>query len=365
MSWVGVARALGLCFAISTLAVSCAKSTQAPADTTAPVCTTTGDYVERGEASNHEFAAGAAEASGLTFGAGHSPVTIGGCVGSNQSTPVEADGDFFSFAVDSAVRLRVELTWPEAIATQHTVGVLGRDGSGNNTIAVWWAVGNTGFVSTRPVTLSPGAYRIHVSSANPAPRDPFAYQLRLLEDNQICNPGGVTVVHTEADESGVGHRANDIAFVTWPSFVHVDSTEGLDTAETTGIVLASAETTKFAGSAGSVVPLQDASGVASDYLDSDVFAFTTGPSIEAVSVLLEFSPQGGPPDVDMDVIAFEGLDLGRISGIGAALAVDSDETWISVRPSTDYWIWVGTRDERELGGSTNLPLSYTVTLCGI
>jgi hypothetical protein len=87
--------------------------------------------------------------------------------------------------------------------------------------------------------------------------------------------------------------------------------------------------------------------------------FTTGPDTHEVRVLLEYAAA----DVNLDVFVFA-ADSGKLVGTGVEVAGSPERAAIAVEPGKTYWLWIGARDERSIGGDKALPASYRATLCG-
>lgn len=301
-------------------------------------------YVEPSGSSSDPFLGGTAASTGIALGPSDS-VTIAGSIASGGTNPAWADSDGYAFTVSAATTVQAELLFPKT-GTVWSLAIHRAD----RTLVAWWGMATEGRALTQPKTLAPGAYFVHVAAAAPAPAAPVPYTVRLRSgDLGDCAAGAVTTyVETEATV-----RANDTVSVDWFAYPRLAATAATDAPEVTGITLSAGATAVVEGTSGATTPASDT------YLDRDAYAFTAGPDTHEVRVLLEYAAA----DVNLDVFVLE-AEAGKLVGTGVEVGDSPERAAIPVEPGKTYWLWIGARDERSIGGDKTLPARYRATLCG-
>ncbi|MBI5481035.1 MAG: hypothetical protein HY906_19410 [Deltaproteobacteria bacterium] len=303
---------------------------------------------EGGGAGNDPYLGGTPEATGLAIGPGGG-FTLEGTIATDRANEVWADSDGFRFTVSATTTLRAELSYAPAAGVLWQVAIL----RVNRSLVAWWSIGNQGAASTRPVTLGPGDYVIHVAAGLPAPSTPQPYRVRVQSGDWACAVAGGAADYAEADEAAAGHRANDVAAVRWVGFPQISPAGGASAAEATGLTLGAGQTRALEGLAASVTSAGDG------YLDRDAYEVTAGADAREIHVRVDHTGQ----DVNLNVFIFAAGDTGKLLGTATDMGATSNEVVVPVTAGAKYWIWVGTRDERSYGLDTSLPLTYRVTAC--
>lgn len=304
-------------------------------------CQASGDYVESDEIGNATLP----EPTGLSIGPGGASSTIGGCVATDQSIDNAADLDLYEFTVTETTNVRVDLTWSEDTTPMHWLVIY----DDTDTEVAWWTPGNTGAVSSRPTSLLAGTYWIYLHVNPPAPETAYAYQLAIAEEAAPCAQSAADPDYTEADESGAGHRANDMAEIVWTEPVTITATAADDAPEATGLTLAAGSDYRVLGTSANVGASSD------DYLDHDTFAVTTGDSTTRLHVRLDW--QSNP--TDMDFMVFRADDVGAVVAGGVTYERQLEYAVVSVEPNATYWVWVAVSAD----ASAQVPRDYALTIC--
>lgn len=301
-------------------------------------------YVEPSGSSSDPFLGGTAASTGITLGPSDT-VTIAGSIASGGGNPSWADSDAYAFIVSTATAVQAELLFAPT-GSVWSVSIHRADRS----IVAWWGMTTEGRALTQPKTLAPGAYFVHVAAAPPAPAAPAPYKVRLRSGDLGDCAAGTTATYVETEATV---RANDMVSVDWFSYPRLAATAATDAPEATGVTLSAGASAVIEGSSGATTPVGDT------YLDRDAFSFTTGPDTHEVRVLLEYTAA----DVNLDVFVFA-ADAGKLVGTGIEVGGSPERAAIAVEPNKTYWLWIGARDERAIGGDKALPAPYRATLCG-
>lgn len=313
-----------------------------PGEPPAP-CQAEGDFIESADFANDVIGGGAAEASGLTIGAGGAPLVIGGCV-RNIATPWGADTDGYRFTVTSALTAQIAVIWSTPTVPVHWVRLLDVGGSPLS----GWGFAATGEAILPASPLPAGSYQVVVEVDNPAPPEPYVYQIVIREAVASCDAVPAAPSYVEADESATGHRSNDVVALTWTPMLFAEDSACLDAAEPTGVMVAPGASLVLAGQAGYVLSDGD------NYMDRDAYLVKAGPATTEIDLRLDWTG-----DPDLDLVVFDADDLGAIRGGGITTGA-SEAASIRVTPGSSLWVWIGTYDD----GPTDLPASYAITICG-
>ncbi|MCP3978886.1 MAG: choice-of-anchor D domain-containing protein [bacterium] len=156
--------------------------------------------------------------------------------------------------------------------------------------------------------------------------------------------------YIESDESGAGHRANDVFVVFFTGFIL--PTPVADSPEATGLVATLGSTLHIRGNTADIGSDQDF------YLDRDSYSITTGPGVERLKIRLNW-PDG---DVDMDLMLVkpDGTEPEFLDFVDTR---EDEFGTLVVEPETEYIVWAATWDDRAIGGDTDLPLDYDISIC--
>ncbi len=280
------------------------------------------------------------EATGLTLGPG-GEVTIAGTIDGARADETRAASAMFVVTVAQAALVRAELTWTGGATSDHAVAILAPDFSP----VAWPAIGNTGRVISRPVSLAPGDYVIHVGAALPAPPATESFLVTVTTRGvAACEAKAGPPDHAQAPNAAPGVSA---ASVTWPAYPALAPAGG--SAEDTAIDLASDGDASIAGAMAAI-------GFADDYRDRATFHFT---ATTAKEVIVRADPD---PDAnaDLDLFLVDAGDLSRLRASGVALDTGAEIAVAPVEPGRSYWLWVGSHDQFPDTQSA----AYRVTLCG-
>lgn len=284
-----------------------------------------------------------AEPTGLARGVG--PVRICGAVDVGHPGGVFLDVDTYEIAVTVAGPAVVRLTAPGAGALTR-FDLIVRNETGR--LAVGRVFGGLG-VAVLP--LSAGSHVIAVEAQGPA-QTPIPYQIEIVDDEPTARcpiDSGPMIDYREADESGAGHRANDVVAVrTTPAILTNLTALATDAPEMTSLAVSAGGRKNITGLSADVVPADD------PYHDRDTFAVYTGQSTN----LLEVRAAWPGTAADLDVFLFEAEHAD--DPIGRPIQLFTGELQVTaVKPSTLYWIWVGGSAR-----SSQLPASYVLSICG-
>lgn len=301
-------------------------------------------YVEDQGNRSDPFLGGTAASTGIILGPRDS-ASITGAIASGSGNSAWADSDGYSFTVRTAATVQAELLFPPT-GSVWSLALHRADRS----LVAWWGMSTEGRALTSPMPLVPGEYFVHVAAAPAALTAPIPYTVHLRSgDLDNCSAGSpATYVETEATE-----RPNGTVSVGWLAFPRIAAIAAPDVPEVTGLTVS-------AGSAFVIEGLSTATATTSDsYLDRDTYVFTTGPDTNEVRILLEYAAT----DVNLDVFVFAS-EAGRLVGTGIETGDSPERAAIPVEPGKTYWMWIGARDERSIGGDKTLPARYRATVCG-
>ena len=158
-------------------------------------------------------------------------------------------------------------------------------------------------------------------------------------------------VLNERDESGAGHRGNDmIEGREPPPIVETQATANpSDAPEATGQAVTAGGRFTVAGLSAGVASDGD------DYRDRDTFSFYTGATTNQLDIRTTWT--GGI--ADLDVLVFEAGKAGEPMGNPAAAVIGEEIVITAVEPSKPYWLWVGGSTR-----SSQLPVTYVIHVCG-
>ena len=269
------------------------------------------------------------EASGQTL---QSSLVYCGQVDRGHVKNMLVDSDAYTFSVGSDTTIGAELvgTGLEAF-TRVEFDLVDRFGD---------AITTSAFVGAHAVvaaTLPAGTYGIAIRAFGTEPATPIAYKATVGFRAACSVTGPPAYTESAAD--------NDVIEVRHASDPRRALTAAADVPEPTAISLAASA--KLGGTSG-------ADDATDDYRDRDTFAFTTGASVDTLTVRLDWSA----PNVDLDFLLFPESSTDELGG-GTRIATSAPEvTTFAVAPSTTYWLWIGAHDS-----SAGLPAAYDVTLC--
>jgi hypothetical protein len=196
--------------------------------------------------------------------------------------------------------------------------------------------------------LPAGTYDVVVAVHNPtALAAAFAYKVELAPDAPTRCPAVTTAAsYTEAaDGTGAGNDVVAVAFGSAPPYKLTASTT--DAAEPTGLTIGGVTPLRITGSSANV-------DAADDYMDRDTFLIQTGPNTNELTLRLDWAAAAN----DLDFVVFP-ADHVEATGDGLLSEPREEYSVIPVKPSSSYWIWVGSHD-----GSTALPATYDLSICG-
>ena len=217
----------------------------------------------------------------------------------------------------------------------------------DRSLVAFWGMSATQEVWTHPVEVPAGEYFVHVAAEPPAPAAPIPYTLHVRAGgDEPC----ASSARPDYVEREVGAGANDHALVRWTSFPRVSLGEGL--AEVSGLRVERDASRVIAG-----VSERPASS-ADSYLDRDAYELEVAEGVGELRVRVEHDSA----DVNLDVLLLS-ADGRTLVGAGVEVGDSPELAAIPVRPGR-YLLWVGTRDERAIGGDTALPLAYRAVVCG-
>lgn len=293
-------------------------------------------YQEQAELANDETP----EGTGLVVGS--VGTTICGVVAIDHSGGAKLDVDRYLVTVVTPVPVTVRLSAPGAAVLERLE--LELDGPGPGTIRAR-VVGGLGVAIAQ---LGPGAHTIAVLPTGLSPA-PIPYKIASEPDQPAlrCPIGAAAPDYREVDETGAGHRANDMVAVHGAPLASMATASTADHAEDTQRAVSAVGRVVLAGSSADVASDGD------DYHDRDTFALYTGQTTNFLEVRAAWAGAA-----DLDVLVFEAEQAD--DPLGAPVAtVSGDLVVTAVKPATLYWIWVG--------GSTRsaaLPAAYQLAVCG-
>jgi hypothetical protein len=307
-------------------------------------------YGETSDATND----GTPEATGIAISAGGGTKTVCGRIDPAQQNQLNAiaDLDAFEFTVEGAenarIPYRVVLASPSGADLAGFGAVLQFLPEGGEPAGVATLPFQNGYGLATNFYFIPGRFRLLVLAGNdPLPAGPVDYKVYIGEPLP-CETGAAT--HTEADESGAAHRANDVVSVAYTPGANITLTAAEDTADATGITLAPNAPVHLAGNSADVAA--DGDG----YRDRDTYQVAVGAGVTEIDVRLSW-PDG---DVDMDSFVFASGALAPVLGRGNMISTTDDERFTLRVSEGDLWLWAGTFNvEAEI----TLPVDYTLTIC--
>ncbi len=196
--------------------------------------------------------------------------------------------------------------------------------------------------------LPAGTHELTVTALGAA-ASAIAYRLVVAPDDPVarCPLATVNPDYREADESGAGHRANDVVEVRTAPLVTAATLPTGDRPEDTQRAVSSVGRVVLAGGSADVAPAGD------DYHDRDTFAIYTGQTTNFLELRALWTAAA-----DLDVLVFEADHPAE--PLGAPTATVAGELVVAtVKPATLYWVWVGGSKR-----SAALPASYLLAVCG-
>ena len=201
------------------------------------------------------------------------------------------------------------------------------------------------------LTVPAGDYVVRVESRGQLGSGQVPYRIEIYADDpaQRCAETTGSPTHTELDESGAGHRANDVVEVRFAPALTAALTAADDAPDGTGEAVSAGGRMSIAGLSAEVASAGD------DYRDRDTYVFYTGATTNQIDVRATWDGD----DNDLDLLVFE-ADGGAAAPLGTPrVGSDGEVTVTAVKPSTQYWLWVGGAQ-----GSASLPARYAVYVCG-
>lgn len=286
-----------------------------------------------------------AEPTGATYAG--SRIALCGNVDIDHASGDLIDLDLYQLTVAPSAQVVVRLTAPLGAEVER-LEVFVRDTGGKRARARVRA-GN----AFTALLLPQGEYTLGVEARAAEATVPIPYRLELYADepSQRCPvmTGGSPL--NEDDESGAGHRANDMIEVRDPPpIVATQATASKsDAPHATGEAVTAGGRFTLAGRSAAVASDGD------DYRDRDTFSFYTGATTNQLDIRTTWT--GGI--ADLDVLVFEAGKAGEPMGNPAAAVIGEEIVITSVEPSTAYWLWVGGSTR-----STQLPVTYVIDVCG-
>jgi hypothetical protein len=196
-------------------------------------------------------------------------------------------------------------------------------------------------------SLPAGTYDVVVSAHGAADlAAPFDYRVQLAPDPATrCAAITAPAAYTEAaDAAGTG---NDVISVDFDLDLPFQLTAATDAAEPTGLTIDTTSAIRITGTSAN----EDAED---DYMDRDTYLVQTGTTTGELTLRLRWADE----QTNLDYIVFP---ADKTDEVGDSLRLDGHEEYniVAVKPSSAYWIWIGSHD-----GSTGLPATYDLSICG-
>jgi hypothetical protein len=327
-------------------------------------CGAMGDYLEQSESSNQGFSfvsngrkllGTGGENTGFALGTTWTTRTIGGCESPDERGSFGSlalwDTDVYAFDVSAPTTASFSLHWTAPLGRALMIYSAG-DGS----LVDYRENPAQADFDIPPLDLPTGRYYLVTpisapeAGRSPPYTRPQPYQITFTRFTGSCQLpiAGAAGNYTERDESGSGHRANDMFSVTWSPSLGVTPTVAMDVPESTGLVVANGTRFVLRGKSALVSPVDD-------YLDRDTFEFSTGNDVSIVYVRANWAP--GKGDMDLLFIELDG-DTTHVTAWATASS-DPEEHGFRVKPNTRYWIWAA-----QINQGTPGALDYAIALCG-
>lgn len=196
--------------------------------------------------------------------------------------------------------------------------------------------------------LPAGTYDVVVAALADADLGaPVDYKISFAPDAPSrCPAITAAASYTEAaDGAGTGNDVIAVKFATDPRFKL--TTLATDAPEPTGLTIDATTPVRISGASANV-------NADDDYMDRDTFLVQTGPATSELTLRLDWADHG----VDLDYVVFP---ANQTAEAGESLLATPGEEYnvVAVKPSTAYWIWIGSHD-----GSAVLPAAYDLSICG-
>ncbi len=201
------------------------------------------------------------------------------------------------------------------------------------------------------LVLPSGAYTLAVEAGGTPVAADVPYRVEVYADQPDLRCPAVTspATHTELDEIAAGHRRNDVLDVWQLPTLRAALTSGADTADEISRAVSANGRIAIAGLSAAVTTTGD------DYRDRDTFALYTGATTNQLDLRAVWPGDGN----DLDLLVFEANTVTEPMGTPTRALVGDELLLTAVRPSTQYWLWIGGSRR-----STALPASYVVHVCG-
>jgi hypothetical protein len=257
------------------------------------------------------------------------------------------DRDLYQVTVSPTAPVVVRLTAPLADEVDR-LDLIVRDAGGVRSVARARA-GNAVTV----LMLPQGEYTLGVEAHDAQAVTSFPYRLEMYADNPAarCPPMAGGTIHAETDESGAGHRANDVIDVRQqPPVLSATATSDTgDQPDATGVAVTAGNRFAINGVSAAVTTTGD------EYRDRDTYSLYTGATTNQLDIRVVWT--GGI--ADLDVLVFEDGKPTDPMGTPTAALIGEEVVVTAVAPQSQYWLWVGGSRR-----STSLPVSYVVHVCG-
>lgn len=298
-------------------------------------------YAERDDRDNGS----APEPTGLSFAGKR--IAMCGAVDIDHPGGELIDRDLYQVTVAPAALVVVRLSAPLGAAVDR-LELTVRDAGGARALARLRA-GNA--VTT--LALPQGEYVLGVEARSAGAAVVIPYRLEVYADDPAlrCPPMTGGTVHDEVDESGAGHRANDVVEVRQspPLLVTAATAVDTDAPDDTGQAVSAGGRFAITGLSAGVATTGD------EYRDRDTFAFFTGATTNQLELRATWT--GGI--ADLDLLVFDAGKPGEPMGTPTAALIGEEIVVTAVEPQHQYWLWVGGSRR-----STTLPVSYVIHVCG-
>jgi hypothetical protein len=286
-----------------------------------------------------------AEQTGLTYAG--SRVALCGTIEVNHPSGDLIDLDRYQITVAPLAPVVVRLTAPLGGEVDRIEMVV-RDAAGPRALARLRA-GN----AVTALLLPQGEYTISVEARSAAAEVPIPYRIEVHADDPAlrCPPMPGGTIHLEADESTMGHRANDVieAFDQPPILATQATQVSFDAPDATGQAVTAGDRFTIEGFSADVASGGDA------YQDRDAFSLYTGATTNQLDIRATWTDG----IADLDVLVFEAGSDGEPMGTPTAAVLGEEIVITAVEPSTAYWLWIGGSTR-----SAQLPVTYAVHVCG-
>lgn len=315
-----------------------------PTDTMAPAC----DYTESHDATNDYNATGfVSEATGIQFN-GSSARTICGQmnIGHFDSANGSIDIDDYTITLTSDADVLVTLTGDFSQIPNAGEFAVNASMTG---VGQGFYYGTHGVFSNH---FPAGVYHLSVEAyGNADATMAVPYKIKISPDNPTTRCPQITTAanYTEAHDGAV-NKDNDmiqIDFSGSPPYYTL-TTLPTDAPEPTGLTLAAGSNYRISGTSANV----SATG---SYFDGDTYLIHADATTDQIALRLNWPST----TADLDFYLFLAGTATPIETTATIALHEPEFKTIAVKPSSDYWLWVGA----SAPSSTGLPATYDFSIC--